>query len=135
MPRRASSGANPLTIIIVLLVLAAVGYALKAFIGGGKDEAFADTPELSISDFQENANSLRGNTYRIDGTVDEKLRFDPDKGQVLSVFVEQTGESGFLVVELPADADFGNVEVRQNYRFQLEFRNGGIATVSGLQAL
>ncbi len=135
MPRRASSGANPVIIILFVVAIAVIGYMAMSFVKGGKDERFSDTTPLQVGDFLANGNSLRGNTYRFEGTVDEKLRYTPSKGQILSVYIDQANGSGYIPVEVPASADLGNIETRQKYMFKATFREGGIAVASAIEAL
>ncbi len=135
MPRRASSGTHPIVIILSIAVIAALGFGAMSFMKGEKKESFGDITQLQIGDFLTNGNSLRGNTYRFEGTVDEKLRYSPTLGQVLSVYIDQGNGSGYIPVEIPANADLGNIETRQKYTFKATFRDGGIAVASAIEAL
>ena len=102
MARRASSGINPglLIGVAVFVIVAFVGG--KMFLGR-KPDAIAGS-KIEMRDMLENANQLRGNEYVIEGVVDEKLRWTPDRGQVVSLKVEVPGGSAeYVGVEIPAD--------------------------------
>lgn len=134
MPRRASSGINPTLLIGVLVVLAAAFFGGKALMGK-KKQNFGDTTPLAVEDFLQNGNSMRGNEYLIEGTVDEKLRWTPDRGQVVSVKVKADGNTELIGLEIPPNLSAVNIEREQRYTFKVRMRQGGIPVVSQINRL
>lgn len=134
MARRASSGIKPGLLIGIAVVVAAAFFGSKALLGK-KADSFKDTTSLDMGDMLENGNSLRGNEYVIEGTVDEKLRWTPDRGQVISVQVSSPAGKEFVGVEIPPDLSNVNIEREQRYSIKVKFRQGGIPVATGINRL
>lgn len=135
MARRASSGIKPGLLIGIAVVVAAAFFGGKALLGK-KTDAFADASTLSMQDMLENGNSLRGNEYVIEGVVDEKLRWIPDRGQVVSVKIKGSGgDEEFVGVEIPPEFSKVNIEREQRYSIKVKFRQGGIPVATGINRL
>ncbi len=134
MARRASSGISPgLLIGIAVLVLAAF-FGGKALLGK-KSDSFSDTTALDMSDMLENGNSLRGNEYVIEGVVDGQLRWTADKGQVISLKVDVSGDSEFVGVMIPPKLSKVNIEREKRYAIKVKFDRGGIPVATGINPL
>jgi hypothetical protein len=134
MARRASSGINPglLIGVAVFVIVAVVGG--KMFLG--RKPAAISGSKIEMRDMLENANQLRGNEYVIEGTVDEKLRWTPDRGQVVSLKVEVPGGGEeYVGVEIPADFSSLNIEREQRYSIKVKFRQGGIPVATDINRL
>ncbi len=134
MARRASSSTNPLLIVgIVALVVAAI------FIGRlmltKKTTSFADVTPLSVQDLLENGNSLRGNEYLIEGRVDEKLRWTPDRGQIISLRVKSAGGEEIIPVQIPGRFNRVNIEREQRFAIKVEFEQGGVPVATDITRL
>ncbi|NNM29142.1 MAG: hypothetical protein HKO57_06450, partial [Akkermansiaceae bacterium] len=95
MARRASSSLNPavLTGIIAVVLLLIGGGAL---IFKKKGESFQEVAPLHVQEALENANSLRGNEYRVEGKVES--RWVRDTGEALSLLVEEGGRTAHLFI-------------------------------------
>lgn len=115
----------------VLVLVVAGAFFLRP---GGKS-SFAALPELQVSQFLDNANSLRGNEYRVSGKVSEKLRWTPDNGQVISLEVGEAGRTELLPIEIPAQYSSLNIEREQRYSFKVKFREGGIPVATGVERM
>ena len=134
MPRRASSGISPGLLIGVAAVVIAAFFGGKALLGK-KSQSFSDVPPLAVEDFLANGNSFRGNEYVVEGAIDEKLRWTPDRGQVVSVMVSTAGGAEFIPVEIPADLSSINIERERRYAFKVKVRQGGIPVATGIHPL
>lgn len=135
MARRASSGISPGLLIGIAIFVAAAFFGGKALLGK-KADTFADTTKLSMEDMLENGNSLRGNEYVIEGVVDEKLRWIPERGQVVSLKVKGSGGGDeFVGVEIPPEFSKVNIEREQRYSIKVKFRQGGIPVATGINRL
>jgi len=120
MARRASSGINIGQIagiaaaILGFLVVAAL--LIKVIGGdllggaGGRGISKRNTAMLDLNTFRENANSLRGNVYRISGKVEETLRWTPNKGRLISFTADDTMLSIPVPVLVPEKFSSVNIE-------------------------
>ena len=130
MPRRASSGPNYTAIIGI------AGFVFVAFIGAkfmmsGSKQKIKGASPLSMSEFLENGNSLRGNEYLVQGTVDQ--RWPRDNGQVVSLLVENTDD--LIGIEIPSSFNHLNIERSQKYAFKVKFREGGVPVATQIERL
>jgi hypothetical protein len=126
MPRRASSGISPGLLIGVAAAIAAFFFGGK-MIFAGKSETRLSGSELDMATVEENANSLRGNEYVVEGKIDDQVLWTADKGQVVSIKVESPAGPKFLGIEIPPGLSNVNIEREQTYAFRVSFRQGGIA--------
>jgi hypothetical protein len=133
MARRASSGINPGLLIGLAVFVVAAFFGGKAFLG--KKPAAVSGDKLSMEDVLENANQLRGNEYVIEGTVDGKLRWTSERGQVVSLKVDTPAGSEFVGVEIPPDFSSLNIEREQRYSIKVKFRQGGIPVATAINRL
>ena len=134
MARRASSKIHPGVIIGAIAAIVVAVIAGKALLGS-KTAAFADISKLSVEELLENGNSLRGNEYVIEGQIDEKLQWTPDRGQVVSVRVDAPGGDEFVGIEVPQEFNKLNLDTKQKYTFRVKFRQGGIPVATGVSRL
>jgi hypothetical protein len=134
MARRASSKLHPIAILVVVILVAGIIIAGKSLVGK-KSAAFGEITPLDVRELLENGNSLRGNEYVIEGQIDEKLRWTPDRGQIVSVIVNSNGEKDLIGIEIPAEFNHLNIDSRQKYVFRVKFRQGGIPVATGINRL
>lgn len=123
MPRRASSGANVGMIagiaaaIIGFLVIAALLFRLIAGDligmgeGGGSSPASRNATALNLSTYRDNGNSLRGNVYRVEGRVEETLRWTADRGRLISFEARDADLSIPVPVLVPES--FSNINIER----------------------
>jgi len=134
MPRRASSTVHPgiigiAFVIIILLILSG------RMLIGDKKVSLGNVPALDVQQLLENANSMRGNEYLVDGQVNEKLLWTPDRGQFISLRVETQGGEEIIGVEIPPEFDNLNIETRQRYSIRVRIRDGGIPVATAINRL
>ena len=136
MARRANSKIRPLWIVLTLgaLVLA-VG--IGALLQNGTGDPYRTVPEMDMADYLNNANSLRGNTYKIKGQVTQSLGYARSKGRLISVEVDNenahggnSGASGsgkdVVPILIPPELNYLNLQKGQRYIFRLEVGDAGI---------
>jgi len=133
MARRASSGINPGLLIGVAIFVVIAFFGGKLFLNRKPDSISG--AKIEMDEMLENANQLRGNEYVLEGMVDEKLRWTPDRGQVVSLKVDVPGGSEFVGVEIPADFSSLNIEREQRYSIKVKFRQGGIPVATAINRL
>jgi len=134
MPRRASSSIHPGIIVISVVILVVLIVGGKMLVGN-KSSGFGSMPPLDINQMFENANSMRGNEYVIDGQVNEKLLWTPDRGQFISLRVETPGGEEVIGIEIPPEFDNFNIETRQRYSIRVRIRDGGTPVATGINRL
>lgn len=84
-----------------------------------------------MAEFLENGNSLRGNEYLVQGTVDQ--RWPRDNGQVVSLQVENSED--LIGIEIPSSFNDLNIERAQKYAIKVKFREGGIPVATQIERL
>ena len=121
MARRASSSAHPIWMLIaagILLAALAGGY----FLFGKASDPYRTLTALPVADYLENSNSLRGNVYKLEGTISKSLEFSTANGRLFSVEV-----GGDLVpVLVPPQFNSVNIERGQRFSFKIEVGDKGI---------
>ncbi|MEA3189385.1 MAG: hypothetical protein QOD99_3215 [Chthoniobacter sp.] len=130
MPRRASSTVQPSWIIgcVVLLGAAIVGGRL---LYQNVSDPYRTLTPLDVTAYVENANSLRGNVYKISVTVGTQLAWSPTAGRLYSVEVE--GKPEVLAVLIPAQFNHLNIQKGQRYFFKIEIGDKGILRASDVR--
>ena len=103
------------------LVVAAIagGY----FLFGRVSDPYRTVSALPVRDYLENANSLRGNVYKLDATVVKQLEWSSTSGRLFSV-----DAPGGEVLPILVPANFGslNIERGQRFLFKIEVGDKGI---------
>ena len=107
MARRASSSVPPALIIGALILLAGVlvgGW----FIYHTVSDPYRTLAPLDVPAYLDNANSLRGNTYKVSATISNQLAWSPTAGRLYAVEVENRGE--ILPILIPAQFNDINIQ-------------------------
>lgn len=129
MARRSKSSIKPVWIIaaVALIVVAFIGSQL--FIRGTSDP-FRTVEPLDVKTFLENANSLRGNVYKVEGEIADSLAWSPSSGRLYSVKVR----NGADVVPILVTPNFShiNIQKQQRFIFLLEVDDKGILRTKDL---
>ena len=133
MARRAHPPApsKPLFFLVFgFLALAGVG----AYFFQKDANPYRTVEKLSPSDYYENANSLRGNIYQIEGTILNSLAWNPEKGRLFSIRVT-TGDSKNwpLPILIPSSLRQINIQKNQTYRAKVRINDSGILLVEEVQ--
>lgn len=130
MPRRASSGVSRGQLIG--LALAVGGICIVAFLisriftgdlGGASGRG---TSELNIQEYLENANSLRGNVYKVSGTVEEQLKWTPENGRLFSVETGSGSDSTPIPIRVPQEFSKQNIDRGSEFLFIVEVGKDGL---------
>lgn len=111
----------------VLVVAAFIGSRLFLSVAS---EPYRTTPSLDVRAYLENANSLRGNVYKIEGKIEESLAWSPSSGRLFAVSVTDGGD--ILPVLITKEFNSENVQKGQRYIFLLEVDNNGMLRTKAL---
>lgn len=108
--------------IIGVLALGLPVLGLVYILGSKENNSTRTTPPLHISSYLANANSLRGNVYKLEGTVSESLAWSPDSGRLIAV------EADEMIVPVLVTPEFNslNIQKEQQLVFILEVDENGI---------
>jgi hypothetical protein len=98
-------------------IIAAVLLIVAAFIGSrlfvsSSSQPFRTISLLDVKTYLENANSLRGNVYKIEGEVINSLGWSPSKGRLIAVEVDNNE-----VVPVLVTTDFSHINIQKGQRF------------------
>ena len=130
MARRASSSTNPVWLILAFFVvggLAAGGYWFYSRVS----DPFRTLAVLPVSDYLENSNGLRGNVYRVTGTVANQLGWTPAAGRLYSVDLDDS--SDVLPLLIPPSMNATNLQKGQRFTFEIEVGDKGILRAKSLR--
>jgi len=120
--RRGKSSRLTLGIITALLLILAAFIGSRLFVTA-TSEPFRTVSSLDVRTYLENANSLRGNVYKIEGEVMNSLGWSPTQGRLIAVGVEN---GGVIPVLVTTDFNHINIQKGQRFIFLLEVDNKGI---------
>ncbi|NWK56243.1 hypothetical protein HW115_11525 [Verrucomicrobiaceae bacterium N1E253] len=138
MARRSKSKQkNKSHLAVYLIIAAAVIGALAAgkMMLDKRAQHFAGLSELSVADFQQNANSLSGNEYRLTGKITETLKWTPDQGQLIWVSSSQEDNGNSAIpVKIPANIKKINLERGHTYTFRVEINREGLPVALEVKA-
>ena len=129
MPRRASSTVHPLWIVAAVTVLIGSivgGYFLYKIVS----DPYRTIAALDVAAYMDNANSLRGNIYKLDATISSQLAWTPTAGKLYSVEVDS---GNVLPIMIPAQFNSVNLQKGQHYFLQIEVVDKGILKLRDLK--
>jgi hypothetical protein len=133
MSRRASFTIHPVW-IAALFVLIAAAIAGGYFLVGRVNDPYRTLSPLSVSAYLDNSNSLRGNSYKVTGTIWNSLAWSPTAGRLFSIEVESgNGATDILPLLIPAEFNHVNIQKGQQFTFKIEVDEKGILKAAGLK--
>ncbi len=141
MPRRASSGISKgqLTgLALVLLGVVVVGYLLLRIVAGdlvGFDSRARAATELSLSEYLENANSLRGNVYEVTGVIEEQLKWTAENGRLFSLDAKQGTQATPIPIRVPEEFSKINIDRGGEFRFIVEVGKDGLLIAQNIEKI
>ena len=112
MARRSKKSRLPLGIAVAIALIVAAFLGSRFFISTSSQPFRTATP-LDVATYLQNANSLRGNVYKVQGEVLNSLGWSPTKGRLIAVGVD----NGSQVVPVLVTTDFSHVNIQRGQRF------------------
>lgn len=135
MARRANTKIKlPWILGIIALILIAGGGGF--YFWNQVDDPFRTTAQLDLASYVDNANNLRGNTYKFEGTIENALAWHPKFGRLFSVRVKKAGGDEYLGIRIPENleqVDVHNIQKGQNYYFMVNVVEDGILVVTQIK--
>jgi len=123
MPRRANSAPKTgwlfAALTAALILIAGGGY----FFGPSRTP-YRTMPEFPVEEYLAASSSLRGNTYRLTGSVLNSIAWSAEAGRLISV--EPTGSDSPIPLVLPPALGEPNIQKGQRFHFLVEVRENGI---------
>ena len=109
MARKKSSSRSKslLPIAAGFFVIVALGFV---FLGSKDNSNHRTVPSLNVGAYLENSNSLRGNTYKLEGKVAESLAWSPDSGRLIAIEVDNE------IIPVLVTADFNDMNIQKEQR-------------------
>jgi hypothetical protein len=130
MSRRRRSNVPLWTLLPVVVLLTAGGYVFFRSTPGAA--SLRTTEPLDPALYYESANSLRGNSYRIDVEIDSSLGNSASKGRLFSVKLKNPGSGGvpdLLPVLVPPALGSLTIQKGQHYLMKVRVVEGGLLEV------
>lgn len=118
--------------LIVLLVLLAAGGGFYGLHQNGGEASLRTTEALDPALYYDNANSLRGNTYKIDAEIDSSLGNSPTKGRLFSVVLKKQAQGGppvVLPILVPPTLGGLTIQKGQHYLMKVKVIEDGLLKV------
>lgn len=137
MPRRASFTIHP-SWIIAIVILVATAISGGYFVIGRVNDPYRTLSPLNVPAYLDNSNSLRGNSYKITGTISNSLSdsmaWSPSFGRLFSIEVaSDSGSADVLPLLIPSQFNHVNIQKGQQFIFKIEVDEKGILKVSDLK--
>jgi len=110
-----------LWILFILILLLVLGSYFLAF-HKSSDVTFRKIERLDPNLYYENANSLRGNTYRIDSEIDSSLGSPPSSGRLFSVVVKDARENGPVILPVLIPPSLGSLTIEKGQHYYLKVK-------------
>jgi len=127
--RRSRSSFQPQWLIAGGIALVAIFAGLSYLLNQASDP-FRTVPPLTVATYLENSNSLRGNTYRVQGEVLNVLGYSASEGRLISVGVDATED--IVPVLIPSELGHRDIEKGQKFIFLLDVTDQGILRAKDL---
>lgn len=96
---------------------------------GSAQDPFRTSSPFPVKEYLENANSIKGNSYRLEALVDKTLEVAPAVGRLFSV---ETG-GDMLPVLVPASLNGTNIERGQKLHFRVQVNEVGLLVASEIR--
>jgi hypothetical protein len=119
--RRKSPGTSKKWIVLVIVAFALAFIVQFSFRSKEKD-SFRTLPSLDVRSYLENANTLRGNIYKVEGNVTDLLAWSPESGRLIAI---QVGDE-IIPVLVTEEFKGMNIQKEQKLLFIVDVDEKGI---------
>lgn len=130
MARRKKSTVGPVWLLLAAGMIILAFFGARFFLSSGSDP-FRTVALLDVSSYMENAKSLRGNIYKVEGEVSNALAWSPTSGRLIALDVEKDTIPILVTPEFNAI----NIQKGQKFIFVLEVDEKGLLKTKKLSQL
>ena len=117
MPRRAQKGINPMlvafTAIIIVVVFATILFFLKSQKG-----SLRSLTNLDVNEYIKEGSTLLGTQGIVSGTINEKLRWTGDRGEVVSLREDTINQ--LIPILIPPDLSSTNIAIGDRFTINVK---------------
>ena len=125
MSRRAQKGINPMIIaltgIIIVLIFVTIIFLLKT-----QKNSIRSVNKFNVNDYIKEGSTLLGTEGIVTGTVNEKLRWTTNRGEVISLRVEEINQ--LIPILIPPSFRDLNISIGDRFTFRIEVGNSEVLT-------
>ena len=125
MSRRAQKGINPMIIaltgIIIALIFVTIIFLLKT-----QKNSIRSVNKFKVNDYIKEGSTLLGTEGIVTGTVNEKLRWTTNRGEVISLRVEEINQ--LIPILIPPTFRDLNISIGDRFTFRIEVGNSEVLT-------
>ncbi len=133
MPRRASSRTHPVWLVVALVLLAGA-LAGGVYLWISLSDPYRTLTPIDVATYLDSADSLRGNVYKLTGTIDSQLAWSPTQGRLFAVLADG-GANDVLPLVIPPEFNSVNIQKDQRFSFKIQVGDKGILTASDLKKI
>ncbi|MEC7224621.1 MAG: hypothetical protein VXW02_10140 [Verrucomicrobiota bacterium] len=123
MSRRAQKGINPMIIaltgIIIALIFVTIIFLLKT-----QKNSIRSVNKFNVNDYIKEGSTLLGTEGIVTGTVNEKLRWTTNRGEVISLRVEEINQ--LIPILIPPSFRDLNISIGDRFTFRIEVGNSEV---------
>ncbi|MEC7638412.1 MAG: hypothetical protein VX848_05415 [Verrucomicrobiota bacterium] len=123
MSRRAQKGINPMIIaltgIIIALIFVTIIFLLKT-----QKNSIRSVNKFNVNDYIKEGSTLLGTEGIVTGTVNEKLRWTANRGEVISLRVEEINQ--LIPILIPPSFRDLNISIGDRFTFRIEVGNSEV---------
>ncbi len=117
MPRRAQKGINPMLVAFTAIIIVVVFMTILFFLKSQKGSLRSIT-NLDVNEYIKEGSTLLGTQGIVSGTINEKLRWTGDRGEVISLRVE--GINQLIPILIPPDLSSTNIAIGDRFTINVE---------------
>lgn len=81
-------------------------------------DSMRSVSELNVADYVNKGDSMGGTVWKLTGQIDEKLKWTADRGQFVSVLIEEASVS--LPVLVPPEFNDQNINIGDRFTIKVE---------------
>lgn len=131
MKRRGHRQYSPWLWSGILAVLVAFAAGTSWWLEQSMDP-FRAVEKLRPADYYENANSLHGNIYQVEGVILGSLGWKQNKGRLFSISIREQNQEWPVPLWVPFEFQSLNIQKGQKYRAKVHVDNSGLLCVEQL---
>ncbi|MDA7681252.1 hypothetical protein N8603_02575 [Verrucomicrobiales bacterium] len=117
MPRRAQKGINPMLVAFTAIIIAVVFATILFFLKSQKGSLRSLT-NFDVNEYIKEGSTLLGTQGIVSGTINEKLRWTGDRGEVVSLRVDTINQ--FIPILIPPDLSSTNIAIGDRFTINVE---------------